>query len=55
MALTKFPLLSPVSAGCGRTGVLCIVDYVRQLLLTQVLVEGCIDTVRVREGVAQDL
>ena len=25
-----------VSAGCGRTGVLCTVDYVRQLLLTQV-------------------
>lgn len=25
-----------VSAGCGRTGVLCAVDYVRQLLLTQV-------------------
>ncbi|KAM5155948.1 tyrosine-protein phosphatase non-receptor type 18 isoform 2-T2 [Callospermophilus lateralis] len=25
------------SAGCGRTGVLCIVDYVRQLLLTQMI------------------
>ncbi|EHH22509.1 hypothetical protein EGK_05793 [Macaca mulatta] len=28
---------SLVSAGCGRTGVLCTVDYVRQLLLTQMI------------------
>lgn len=30
------PETSRCSAGCGRTGVLCAVDYVRQLLLTQV-------------------
>ncbi|XP_008589329.1 PREDICTED: tyrosine-protein phosphatase non-receptor type 18, partial [Galeopterus variegatus] len=29
------PLCVYCSAGCGRTGVLCTVDYVRQLLLTQ--------------------
>ncbi|XP_041093064.1 uncharacterized protein LOC121305490, partial [Polyodon spathula] len=29
------PILIHCSAGCGRTGVICAVDYVRDLLLTQ--------------------
>nr|XP_055116966.1 tyrosine-protein phosphatase non-receptor type 18 isoform X3 [Symphalangus syndactylus] len=31
------PLCVHCSAGCGRTGVLCTVDHVRQLLLTQMI------------------
>ncbi|XP_053151832.1 tyrosine-protein phosphatase non-receptor type 18 isoform X1 [Hemicordylus capensis] len=44
------PVCIHCSAGCGRTGVICTLDYIRQLLLKQVGRESCFHLLFKRKG-----